>query len=552
MKKVFAVMVSPVLALSLALTGCGGGASSNGGGSSSGNIASVLHINNQDEPGTMHPGKAEAMTETWPIEHLFEGLMTKTPDGKIVPGMAKEDPKVSADGKTYTFTLRDGLKWSNGDPLTAHDFEFAWKYALAPSTASQYAYQLYSVVGGEAYNTSNEKDPAKLKKLEDAVGVKATDDKTLVVHLVSPMPYFLDQLTQATFYPIDEKVQKANPKWADDASSYVSNGPYKLIEWKHKQDMKMVKNDNYYDKNKIKTQELDWTMISDENTAYQMFRSGQIDLGFTLPTDVTAKLKQSKDPSLTIAPNIGTYYYDINVNKKPFDNVKVRQALALAIDRKAITEKVSQGGEVPAYGFVPLGIPDANGKDFAKNTGDLFQENVAQAKQLLAEGLKEEGMTSVPPFTILYNTLNRHKKIAEAIQEMWRNNLGINCTLENVEMKVKIDRGHKHDFTVMRDGWNGDYVDPMTFMDTQTSVSPQNYAGWKNKDYDALINKAKATGNQEERMKYMHEAEKLLVSQMPVIPIYYYTNPYAVGPNVKGVFCVSNRYPDVMYAYKTQ
>lgn len=351
-KKPFAVLSSVVLTMSLALTGCGGNSAQTSGGGSqqagSSDVKQVIRIVDGDEPGTLHPGKAEAMTETYPIEHMMEGLMTKTPEAKIVPGMAKEDPKVSADGKTYTFTLRDGLKWSNGDPLTAHDFEYAWKYVINPATASPYSYQMMFIQGAEAYNTSTEKDAAKLKKLEDAVGVKALDDKTLEVKLVNPTPFFTDVLTQATFYPVDKKVQEANPKWADDPKTYVSNGPFKFTEWKHKQSMKMVKNENYYDKDKIKLDEIDWAIVQDENTVYQMYRSGQLDVAFPMPTEVTGKLLAAKDPTVIPQPNFGTYYYDVNLKSKDpkykvLQNKNIRKALAMAIDRKTITEKNCTG-----------------------------------------------------------------------------------------------------------------------------------------------------------------------------------------------------------------
>lgn len=544
------VYLSLALSLSLAVTGCGGGQKSAEPGKQgdTGSAKQVLHMNNTEEPGSLHPGKAQGTHDSWPLEHMMEGLMKKDPSGKIVPGIAKDAPQVSPDGKTYTFTIRDDAKWSNGDPVTAQDFEYAWKYALNPATASEYAYQLYYLKGGEAYNTSKEKDAAKLKALEDAVGVKAKDDKTLVITLAAPTPYFTDLTSFYTYYPVDKKVQEKNPNWANEASTYVSDGPFKLVEWKHKQDIKMAKNENYYDKDKIKLDEIDWAEVADENTAWQMYKSGQLDIVYPLPTDVLGQLKSSNNPELHIAPDLSTYYYAFNTKKKPFDNVNIRKALSMAIDRNAIVTSVAQGGQKPAYGLVPPGIPDADGKDFQANGGDYFKEDVAQAKELLAKGLKEEGLTAMPKFTIVYNTNNGHKAIAEAIQEMWRKNLGVNVTLQNVEFQVKIDKGHKGDFEVLRDGWIGDFVDPMTFIDLFTKTSTQNDSAWTSPDYDKLAAIAKTSTDQAARMKAMHDAEKLMMDQMPIMPVYFYTKPYTLKPNVKGVFEVVNRYPQMMYA----
>lgn len=505
----------------------------------------ILRVNNQSEPGSLHPGKAQGTHDSWVIEHVMEGLTKKSPDGKVVPGMAKEW-KVSVDGLTYTFVLRDDIKWTNGDPVTAQDFEYAWKYALAPSTASEYAYQLYYLTGAEAFNTSTEKDNAKLKVLEEAVGVKALDNKTLEVKLVKPTPYFIELQSFYTYLPVNKKVQEANANWANDPSTYVSNGAFKISEWKHKESIKIVKNDSYYDKNSVKLQEIDFAMIEDENTAYQMYKSGDMDVAYPLPTDVIAQLKAAKDPEFIIAPDLATYFYRFNTTRKPFNNKKVRQALSMAIDRQAIVDNVTQGGQKPAFGYTPPGILDVQG-DYQQNTGDLFKYDAAEAKKLLAEGLKELGMDKMPVFTITYNTMDAHKKIAEAIQEMWRKNLGAEVKLENVEFQVKIDREHKLDYDVSRSGWIGDYVDPMTFLDMFESKSQQNDTGWKNAQYDTLIQKAKSTMDTAARMKELHEAEKIIMDEMPIAPIYFYTKPYQVKSYVKGIYTPVNRYPQLHY-----
>ena len=544
-KNLISILLICVFAISTLLSGCG--PVKGGGGGGGGAKGKVLKVNDQTEPGTLHPGKAETTNETWILNHVFEGLMKKDTKGNNVPGMAK-DYKISTDGLTYTFTLRDDIKWSNGDPVIAKDFEYAWKYALDPATASPYSYVFYYIKGGEAYNTSAEKDAAKLAALRDSVGVKAVDDKTLKVDLAAPTAFFLDLCSFASYVPIDSKVQEANKNWANEANTYVSNGPFKITEWAHKSRVVIKKNENYYDKDKIKLDEIDFAMIEDEATAWQMYKSGQLDLGYTLPVDVIAQLKAQKSPELHIAPDLSFYYYEFNNTKKPFNNLKIRQALSMAIDRKTIVESVTQGGQVPAYGVVPPGII-MEGKDFRDITPDknYFTEDLAKAKQLLAEGLKEEGLSGLK-FTLLYNTLPSHKKIAEAVQDMWKKNLGVDVALENVEMKVKRDREKKFQYDVCRSGWQGDYIDPMTFMDFYTSANPQNNSGYKNAQYDEYIKQANATNDNAKRLDLFQKAEKVLMSEMPIMPIYYYTKPYALKPYVKGVYNIVNRYPQLEFA----
>ena len=543
MKKSKFSVLALLMAIMLILAACNGGSKETSnekeGGSGDSTKSKVLNVNNSSEPGSLHPANAQGTHESWILEHTFEGLTKKTEEGKIVPGAAKSW-EISDDGLTWTFKLRDGLKWSNGDPLTANDFEYAWKYALKPETAADYAYQLYYLKGGEAYNSKKGK--------EEDVGVKATDDLTLEVTLEQPTPYFLDLTSFYTFYPIDKKVQEENPKWALDAKTHVSNGPFKLTEWKHKESLKIEKNENYYDKDKIKLDAVNFALIEDENTAWQMYQSGELDIAYPLPVDVQGQLVNSGDKEFKNGAELAVYYYNFNTKVKPFNNAKVRKALSMAIERQKITENVAQGGQKPAFGVVPPGIPDASG-DFQENTGNLFKEDVTEAKKLLKEGLAEEGMKELPEFSILYNTLDSHKKIAEAVQEMWRDNLGVKVTLENAEFQVKLDREKAGDFEISRAGWVGDYVDPMTFMLWETDGA-YNDAGWSNKEYDNLLKEAKSTMDPKERMDALHKAEKVLIEDMPILPVYFYTKPYMVKSNVTGVYAPINAYPNFIYADK--
>ncbi|MCM3587374.1 peptide ABC transporter substrate-binding protein [Mesobacillus maritimus] len=547
MKKNLARSLIFLLSIVFVLSGCFGGGTNNEstpeesadpGEKTEETGPKILRLNNSSEPGSLHPGTAQGTHDSWILEHAFEGLTKKTPEGEIIPGMAREW-ETSEDGLTWTFHLRDDIKWSNGDPVTAADFEYAWKYALNPESASTYAYQLYYLEGGQEFNEG--------KADEDQVGVTAEDDQTLVVKLAQPTPYFLDLTSFYTYYPISQKVQEENPKWYQEAESYVSNGAFKLTEWKHKESMKLEKNEHYYEQDKIKLDEVHFVIIDDENTAWQMYQAGELDLVYPLPQDVQGQLLANNDPEFVKGPDLAVYYFNFNNEVKPFNNPKVRKALSMAIDRQTIVEHVAQGGQIPAYSVVPPGIPDVSG-DYQENTGNLFEENLDEAKKLLEEGLAEEGMDQLPNFTLTYNTSEGHKAIAEAVQEMWRKNLGVEMTLENVEFQVKLDREKAGDYTISRAGWVGDYVDPMTFIDLWVTDGPYNDANWSNPEYDKLVEVAKTTMDQEERMNAMHEAEKILMDEMPILPVYFYTKPFTVKPHVTGVYTPINSYPQFIYA----
>ncbi len=529
--------VAAIIAIAVgSLTGCGGAKQEE----------KVARLISGGEPGALHPALAQGTHESIILDHIFEGLMKRDQESNIVPAMAKEYT-VSDDHLTYTFTLRDDIKWSNGDKVVAGDFEYAWKHALNPLAASDYAFQLYYLVGGEAFNSADTESMSEedLKKLEDAVGVKATDDKTLVVQLENPTPFFLELCAFYTYYPINQKIQEENADWATDGSTLVSNGPFTIKEWNHDQNVLAVKNENYYNKKAIKLSKIDFVISEDLNTNWQMYQNDEIHVNYDLPLDVLGKLKEENNEELVIAPELATYFYRFNTTKKPFNNVKVRQALAIAIDRQSIIDNVSQGGQLPAYALVPTEIPDGKG-GFRETSGDYFEENVEEAKRLLAEGLKEEGMDKLS-FTLVYNTSEAHKKIAEAIQQMW-NKIGVDAQLENVEFRVRIEREHALDYDMSRAGWIGDYVDPNTFLDLFASWSTQNDTGWTNEKYDELIRNAASEFDVATRMDYLREAEKLIIQEFPIMPIYFYTRPMVIKSNLVGVVKVVNRDVSLIYA----
>jgi oligopeptide transport system substrate-binding protein len=538
-------------------------------------VAQEVTYNLSTEPAAIDPAITTGIPEANIELQVFDGLTRIDSKNMPQPAIAKSWT-ISTDRKTYLFTLRDAY-WTNGTPVTAYDFEYAWKRALSPEIASEYAYQLYYVYGGEAFNKSikvgskyyvqavdaqgnpltkkeGDKDVAvpDLKKEIDPsknIGVKALNAKTLKVYLGSSTPYFLNLTAFPTLMPVCKAVVSKNDKWAADVKTYVTNGPFKLIEWSHNEKMVFVKSPTYWDKDKVKLTKITYYMVEDESTALAMFQSGQLDASATVPITELPKLVASGEAQ--IFPYLGTYYYLVNVTKKPFNDVRVRKALLLAINRAGITKSITQGGEVPALGYVPYGIADAlPGSFFRTAVQEKFymDNDIATAKTLLAQAGYPNGK-GFPSFTILYNTSNRHKSIAEAIQQMWKKNLGITCTLKNEEWGVYMDDRQRLNYSVSRAGWIGDYMDPNTFLDMWVTGGGNNDTGWSNKAYDALIAKAKATADPKARMAALHAAEKILMTDMPILPIYYYTNPVLLSSSVKNFFQSTLGFVDWKNAY---
>lgn len=534
MKKKLSVLLSIILLVSMLFTGC-----SNSDGGTGGK--KILRSNNSSEPGSLDPPLAQGTHESWILENVFEGLMTFDEKGELVPGMA-EDYEISEDGLTYTFTLRDGIKWSNGDPVTAEDFEFSWKRALDPELAADYAHILYYIEGAEAYNTG--------EGSRDDVAVKALDEKTLEVTLESPTAYFLELTAFYTYFPVNKKVVESNPDWAKKPETHVSNGPFKLVKWEHNAKIAMEKNDLYYNADKIKLDGIELDIIEDQNTAWQKYEGGDYDFLTPLPQAVVAQMKEANNPELIIGAEVGTYYYNLNSKVKPFNNPKVRKGLAMTLDRQTIVDKIAQGGQIAAEGVVPFGMKDDKGNEYRDDVGILVEYNVEEGKKLFEEGLAEEGMKpeDFKNIVLLYNTSEAHKKIAQAAQEMWRVNLGIEIQLENVDFQVKLDREKAGDYHISRAGWIGDYMDPITFIELWESTSSFNDAKYNNPEYDKLVRIAKNSSDQAERFEAMKKAEKMVMEDMPVIPVYFYTQPYAQKSYVTGVYKPLVNYPKLTYA----
>jgi len=461
------------------------------------------------------------------VSACFEGLTVIDPKGAVAPGVAKSWD-ISKDGLTYTFHLRNNAKWSDGKQVTAKDFLYSWQRLLNPKTAAEYAYQIYYLKNAEAFYNGK-------GKLED-VGMKVVDPLTFKVTLKAPTPYFLALCAFSNLSPIREDVVTANPTtWATSATNYIGNGPFKMVEWKHKDSLSFVKNTNYWNAASVKLDKLTFLEVTDNTAALEAWEKGTIDvIADSIPTSEIPRLIDSK--KLDVSPTYSTYYINFNQKRYPMNNLKFRQALSLAINRQFIVKSITKAGQKPATAMVPFGSVEPNGKDFReyKSYPNLpAVPDVEKAKKLL----KESGVNLAKlNITYIYNTESAaHKKIAEAVQEMWKQ-IGVNVKLGNMEFAVLQAARTSGNYDIARGGWNGDYIDPMTFLDMWTSYSGQNEAHWSNIKFDGLIAAAKKETNFTKRMGMMHQAEDLLMADGAISPLYFYVATTCINPKVKGVY----------------
>ena len=488
----------------------------------------IYHHGNGSEPQGIDPHIVTGVPEHHILISLCEGLTIPNPnptgsDGYI-PGTA-ESWTVSDDGKEYIFKLNKNAKWSNGDPVTADDFVWSWKRILTASLGSQYPDMLYYLVGAYEYH-NGEIDNF------DEVGIKALDSQTLKVNLKNPTPFFIGLLSHYSTWPVHKEtvlkhgdIDDRNGEWTRPGN-FVCNGPFQLKTWELNNKIVVEKNPHYYDASMVRLNEIHYYPVSNVMTEDRMFRAGQLHLTSSMPTQKCPIYIEEKNPNLKIDPYMGTYFYRINTENETLSDVRVRKALAYSIDRQLLVDKVTQCGQIPAYSFTP---PGSNG--YQPSTEIPYDPVLA--KQLLAEA----GYSSDKPFPkleILFNTNEGHRKVALAIQQMWQNELGIEVELVNQDWKVYLSREMVGDFQISRAGWIGDYEDPNTFLDLMRPNRGNNKTGWENMDFDALVEEANTINNQDKRYELLNEAEKILIDNMPIIPLYTYVRVYQLSPDVKG------------------
>ncbi|WP_425339509.1 peptide ABC transporter substrate-binding protein [Lentibacillus salicampi] len=487
-----------------------------------------LTVNIKTEPPSLHPGKATDTTSGAVLYQTFEGLTRVDQEGEPQPAMAS-DIEVSDDKLTYTFTIRDGVTWSNGDPITAQDFADSWKWVLNPdSPDTDYAYQMYPIKGAEAAKTGE-------GSLDD-VGITAEDDQTLVVELRNPTPYFLELTAFYTFFPFNQSTAENNDEWAAEAGDdYVSNGPFLMETWKHKNQIVLKKNPDYWDADNVNLESITMEMVDDENTAKNMYDQGELDwIGDPTDSVPLAAIPQMKqDGTLNISPMAGTYYYSFNTEKEPFTNANIRKAFALSLNREAIVKNITKGEEEPGMALVPSAVWEENSEGYF-NDGD-----VEKAKEYLETGLEEMGLDELPTIKLSYNTDEGHAAIAQAAQDMWKENLGAEVELNNEEWNVYLDSMSEGNYQVGRMGWLADFLDPINFLEIFETVGGNNYTNWENDEYASLLEESRSETDEAARKELLREAEQLFMDEMPIAPVYFYSNVYAHKDYVKDV-SVSN------------
>lgn len=507
----------------LALAACGGGETR----VAQGDREQVLHWGNGTEPQELDPHIVTGVPEHHILIALLEGLVLKDPQTlETIPGVA-ERWEISADGLVYTFHLRPGARWSNGDPVTAADFAWSWRRALTPSLGNSYAYMYFAIHNAEAFATG---------KLDDfgQVGVEVLDPRTLRVTLDHPTPYFLQLLDHYSMFPVHRPTLERygdpfqrGSGWTR-AGKFVGNGPFTLERWDLNQVVVVNKSPTYWDAANVRLNAIHYYPVENVSTEERMFRAGQLHVTASIPPDKIAVYRAESPQFLRTEPYLGNYFYRINTRVPHLADARVRRALALAIDRVQIVEHVTQGGQLPAYAFTP---PDTLGY----TAPPAFTHDPEAARALLAAA-GYPGGAGFPPTELLYNTSEGHRKLAVAVQQMWKRELGIEITLNNQDWKVYLDSVDNGHYQIARAGWIGDYVDPNSFLDMWVTDGGNNRTGWSDPRYDELVLRcAPAAPDRERRYRCFREAEAILMEAMPVIPIFFATRNYLARPSVRGL-----------------
>ena len=495
----------------------------------------VLRWGNGAEPGSLDPHRTQGVPGSNIGRDLFEGLMSEAPDGTVIAGAA-ESWEISGDGRTYRFSLRPEARWSNGDPVTADDFVYSLRRSLDPATLSNYTFILNPILNAEAVAAG------ELPTTE--VGVRALDTHTLEIQLENITPYFLGLLTHSASYPVHPPSAEAHGNQYARPGNLVSNGAYRLEEWVVQSHVKLVRNEHYWDNGDTTIDEVWYYPTEDQTAELSRFRAGELDLSNAIPKRQVDWIRENLPEELVISPYLGTYYFGFNLTRPPFqDSPELRRALALAVDRDIITGQVTNAGEVPAYGWVPP-VQNYTGQQMPEAAWTQV-ERIDEARRLYAlAGYSEENPLRT---RILYNTQEDHRRIAVAIASMWKQTLGVEVEILNQEWKVFLDtRQQKIETELYRSGWIGDYNDAYTFAELFASGSGLNHTGYSSPDYDRLLREASAEGDMKRRAELLQQAERVLVEDLPIMPLYFYVTARLVRPWVGGYT------PNIMDHHRSQ
>jgi hypothetical protein len=529
------VLATLVLTGALVLAGCGGGGSK----SATKSGGKILTIELGPEVESIDPALNTTNDGANYLTYLFANLLRVDKEGKVAPSLA-EKYEVSDDGLTWTFHLRDGLKWSDGSDLTANDFVYSWQRMIDPEVAAPYAEITLGMLEGyeEAIGLPDADGNPTIDPDVTKLGVEATDDKTLVVHMSSPTPYFDKLATFPALSPVKKDVVEANPDgWTLDPKTYISSGPFKLTEWKSGSYLMLEKNENYWNKDAVKLDGIKCLLMQDQNAAFSAYESGDALMIKDIPTQEITTLQKRSDYHLD--PQLGTYFIDLNNTLDEFKDARVRQAFSLALDRKYISETITAGTYTPASGFVSAGTSDWDGSLWSDNITDPsvyinvddFSGNLAKAKELLAEAGHPNG-EGLPTLTYSTNDSAYHKKIAEYLQQAWKE-LGVNVEVNIVEWKSFTPQRRSGNYQIARDGWVMDYNDPSNILQLTQTGNGNNSSKYSNPEYDALLEKAAKEVDPQTRFGYFHQAEEMLMRDMGVTPLLYYNEMYLQSDKVK-------------------
>ena len=546
------IVAALAIAGAMSLSGCGGSksntepaadstkAAENGDTKKSGDGKKILTIQLGPDVESIDPALNSAVDGANYILYAFENLLKIDKEGKVVPGLA-EKYEISDDQLTWTFHLRDGLKWSDGSDFTAEDFVYSWQRMVDPNVAAPYAQTVLGMVEGydEAIgkpdaegNTTIDPDPTKLK-------VEAPDDKTLIVHMAKPTPYFDKLAAFVSLSPVKKDVVEANPDgWSIDPKTYISTGPFKLTDWKPGSYLMFEKNENYWDADSVKLDGIKCLLMEDQNAAFSAYESGDALMIKSIPTQEITTLKERADYYLD--PILGTYYLDLNNILDEFKDSRVREALSLALDRKYVSEVITSGTYTPATGFVSEGVTDWDGTVWQDNITDSsayinvedHAGNLAKAKELLKEAGYENGV-GLPEMVYSTNDASYHKKIAEYLQQAW-GELGLKVEVNIVEWKSFTPQRRSGNYQIARDGWVMDYNDPSNILELALTGNGNNNAKYSNPEFDALMEKAATEKDPQTRFGYFHQAEDFIMKDTAMVPLLYYNDFYLQSDKITG------------------